>query len=134
MARSVAQRFVAVFGVFIVCLALVIIAVPTALPELAQRGLLNPAGIAFAGAFRVAFGIILWLASDRSRTPRTFKVLAVLTVLGGITVWIIGVPGLSSIIDWGTSQGQALWRGAGVFAACVGAFLAWSAMPPKGAQ
>ncbi len=133
MARSFAPKFVAVVGVFALCMGLVIIAVPTALMELAQS-ILNPAGIAFAGGFRVVFGIILWLASDSSRTPRTFKVFAVLTVLGGITVWIIGVPGLTSVMEWGTSQGQALMRGSGVFAACVGAFLAWSAMPPKGAE
>ena len=133
MTRNFARKFVAVVGVFALGMGLTIIAVPSALTELVNS-ILNPAGIAFAGGFRVAFGIILWLASDRSRTPRTFKVFAVLTVLGGITVWIIGVPGLTSVIEWGTSQGQGFIRGAGVFAACVGAFLAWSAMPPKGAE
>mgnify|MGYP001817843346 CR=1 FL=1 len=133
MVQSIARRIVAVFGIFILCVGLFIIAVPAGLAESANW-VLNPAGVAFAGSFRVALGIILWLASDRSRTPRTFKVLGVLTVLGGITVFVIGVPGLTSIVEWGTSKGHGFMRGAGVFAACLGAFLAWSAMPAKGAE
>jgi hypothetical protein len=78
-------------------------------------------------------GVILWLASDESRTPRTFKVIGVLAVLGGIMVFIMGVPGLTSLVEWGTSQADAFSRGAGVVTAGLGAFLAWSAMPPKGA-
>ncbi len=128
-----ARKIVAVFGIVVACIGLVIVAAPDALVEGAQL-VLSPAGVAIAGGFRIAIGVILWLASDGSRTPRTFKVIGVLAVLGGITVWVIGVPGLTSLIEWGTSQGKAYWRGAGVFAACLGAFLAWSAMPPKGAE
>ena len=128
-----AQKIVAAFGILVLCIGLFIIAVPTTLVEATQY-VLNPAGVAFAGGFRVAIGIMLWLASGGSRTPRTFKVLGVLTVLGGITVWIIGVPGLTSIVEWGTTQGAGFMRGAGVFAACLGAFLTWAAMPPKRAE
>jgi len=128
-----ARKIVVVFGTFVLCLGLFVVAVPSALLELSEN-FLSPGGVAFAGGMRVALGVVLWLASDESRTPRTFKVIGGLAVLGGIALFVIGVPGLTSIIDWGTSQGQALWRGAGVFAACLGAFLAWSAMPPRGAQ
>ncbi|MFQ5530608.1 MAG: hypothetical protein ACE5FP_09740, partial [Gemmatimonadota bacterium] len=110
---------------------LFIIAVPASLAE-TTRAVLNPVGVFFAGGLRVVFGIILWLASDASRTPRTFKVLGVLVILGGIAVFAIGVPGLTSLVEWGTSQGDLFTRGAGLFAVCLGGFLAWSAMPPKG--
>ena len=127
------RKIVAVFGILVLCIGLFFIAVPAALVESSQY-VLNPAGVAFAGGGRVAIGIILWLASDGSRTPRTFKVIGVLAVLGGITVWIIGVPGLTSLVEFGTSQGDGFLRGAGVFAACLGAFLTWSALPPKRAE
>lgn len=127
-----ARKIVAVFGIVVVCLGLAIVAAPTALVEGAQL-VLSPAGVALAGVGRIAIGVILWLASDESRTPRTFKVIGVLAVLGGIAVFIMGVPGLTSLVEWGTSN-SAFLRVPGVVAACLGAFLAWSAMPPKGAE
>ncbi len=127
-----ARKIVAVFGIIVACLGLAIVAAPTALVEGAQL-VLSPAGAALAGGGRIAIGVILWLASDESRTPRTFKVIGVLAVLGGITIFIMGVPGLTSLVELGTSR-SALLRVPGALAACVGAFLAWSAMPPKGAE
>lgn len=129
----IARKLVAVFGLVVLCLGLFVTAVPNAIVEL-SRNVLSPTGVAIAGGGRVAIGIILWLASGESRTPRTFKVIGVLAVLGGITVWIIGVSGLTSIVAWGSSKGDAVLRGVGVVSACLGAFLAWSAMPPKGAE
>ncbi len=126
------RMIVTVFGIVVACLGLAIVAAPTTLVEGAKL-VLSPTGVALAGGGRIAIGVILWLASDKSRTPSTFKVIGVLAVLGGITVWIIGVPGLTSLVEWGASR-AAFMRGAGVVAACLGAFLAWSAMPPKGAE
>ena len=126
------RKIVAVFGIVVVCIGLVIVAAPTALVEGTQL-VLSPAGVALTGGGRIAIGVILWLASDESRTPRTFKVIGVLAVLGGIAFFIMGVPGLTSLVESGASEG-ALLRGLGVVAACLGAFLAWSAMPPKGAE
>lgn len=126
-----ASKIVVVVGMIIACIGIAIVAAPEALLRVPQR-LASPAGVAFAGGGRVALGVIFWLASDQSRTPRTLKVIAVLAVLGGITLLVIGVPGLTSLIEWGTSQGNTYWRAAGAIAACLGAFLAWSAMPPKG--
>lgn len=126
-----AGKIVTVFGIIVVCLGLAIIAAPAALAE-GARIVLSPAGVAIAGGGRIAIGVILWLASDGSRTPRTFKVIGVLAVLGGIMLWVIGVPGLTSLIEWGGSQGDAYFRFMGLLATSLGAFLAWSAMPPKG--
>jgi len=127
-----ARKIVAVFGIVVLCLGLAIVAAPTTLVKGAQL-VLSPTGVALAGGGRIAIGVILWLASDESRTPRTFKVIGVLAVLGGIFVWVMGVPGLTSLVEWGTSNSSFL-RVPGVVAACMGAFLAWSAMPPKGAE
>ena len=127
-----ARKIVVVFGIIVVCLGLAIVAAPTTLVDGAQL-VLSPVGVALAGSGRIAIGVILWLASDESRTPRTFRVIGVLAVLGGIAVFIMGVPGLTSLVEWGTSR-SALLRGPGVLATCLGAFLAWSAMPPKGAE
>ena len=128
-----ARKIVAVFGA-VVCLAgLFFVVVPTSLADMTEA-VLNPVGVAFAGGIRVLFGIILWLAADTARTPRTFKVLGVLFVLGGIGVFAIGVPGLTSIVEWGTSRGDSFIRLAGVFATCLGGFLAWSAISPRGAE
>ncbi len=127
-----ARKIVAVFGIIVVCLGLVIVAAPTTLVDGAQV-VLSSTGVALAGSGRIAMGVILWLASDESRTPRTFKVIGILAVFGGTAIFIMGVPGLTSLVEWGTSQG-ALMRVPGVVAACLGAFLAWSAMPPKGAE
>lgn len=125
------RKIVIVFGIIVMCLGLAIIAAPTALAE-AARIVLSPVGVALAGGGRIAIGAILWLASDGSRTPRTFKVIGVLAVLGGVTLWVIGVPGLTSLIEWGGSQGDAYFRFMGVLATGLGAFLVWSAMPPEG--
>jgi hypothetical protein len=124
-----ARKIVVVFGLIVACLGLAIVAAPTTLVEGAQL-VLSPAGIAIAGSGRIAIGIILWLASDESRTPRTFKVIGVLAVLGGIMIFIMGVPGLTSLVEWGTSN-SAFLRLPGVIAAGLGGFLAWSAMTRK---
>jgi hypothetical protein len=125
-----ARKIIAVFGVVVFCLGLFIIASPTALLESSQW-ILTPAGVGFAAAFRVTLGIILWAASDASRTPRVFRVLGVLAVLGGITLVIIGVSGVESIVGWGLARGDLFLRGSGVVSACLGAFLVWSTMTRK---
>lgn len=128
-----ARKIVAVFGIIVLVVGLFIAAVPTLLESM-TGAVLNPVGVVFAGGLRIVIGIVLWLAAESSRTPRTFKVLGVLFVLGGIGVFAIGLPGLTSLAEWGTSRGEAFTRGAGVFASCLGAFLAWSATAREAAE
>lgn len=127
-----AGKIVAVFGTVVLFVGLLFVATPASLEGMA-RTFLNPVGIVFAGGLRIIIGIVLWLAADSARTPRTFKVLGVLFVLGGIGVFAIGLPGLTSLVDWGTSQGHGFMRVAGAAAAGAGAFLTWSAMSRKAA-
>lgn len=126
------RKIVLVFGIIVVCIGLAVIAVPATMLEGAQM-VLSTTGIALAGSGRIAIGIILWLASGGSRTPRTFKVIGILAVLGGTAIFIMGVPGMTEIVEWGASR-RSFFRVAGFVAVCLGAFLAWSAMPPKAAE
>jgi membrane protease YdiL (CAAX protease family) len=128
-----ARKIVAVFGTIVLIVGLLFVAMPASLESMA-RAFLNPVGVVFAGGLRIGIGIVLWLAADSARTPRTFKVLGVLFVLGGIGVFAIGLPGLTSLVDWGTSQGHGFMRAAGAVAAAAGAFLTWSATAREAAE
>ncbi len=121
------RKIVAGFGMFIVAVSLFVVASPNTLPEFAET-FLTPAGLGFAAAFRILLGLLLWAAADASRTPRAFRVLGVLFVIGGLAIPLIGVERMTSMVDWGKAQGDLFLRLDAVVGLTLGAFFVWSTM------
>ena len=125
-------QLVAGFGMAILVLGIWIVALPNALPQAAEA-FLSPSGLWVAAAFRLTLGILLWMAAVASRTPRIFRVLGVLAVLGALALPVVGLDGLAAVITWGTDQSDLLLRGMGLMVTALGAFLFWAARTRKAA-
>lgn len=79
-----------------------------------------------AAALRLALAVVLWLAADASRTPTTFKVLAVVAVLGAMTLPVMGRERFRRLFDWGAAQPPLLLRALCALGVGFGLFLLWS--------
>jgi hypothetical protein len=80
---------------------------------------------------RISVGALLWFTAPASRTPAVLRVLGVLFILSGITLAILGLERLQGIVDWGSGLDDPAFRGVGLVAALVGAFLVWSVAPRR---
>ena len=127
------SRIVAGFGLLILVLSLFFLDSPEALVEFSAT-VLTPTGLWWAAGFRVSLGVLLWLAADASRTPRTFRVLGVLFVLGGLAIPVVGLAGIESIVAWGMAQGDLFLRATSLIGAGLGAFLLWATMSRRPAE
>ena len=120
-------KIIAGFGLLMVGMGLLMFVTPDTLPEFAES-FLTPRGLGVAAAVRITIGILLWAASEASRTPRTFRVLGVLFVIGGVAIPFIGVETLRSMVEWGVAQGDVVLRFDALVAVAMGAFFIWSTM------
>ena len=126
-------KIVGGFGVFIVVMGLLMVVWPHWLPQFADS-FLTPRGLGVAAGMRVTLGILLWAASGAARTPRTFKVLGVMFVIGGLAIPFIGLETLRSMVEWGVSQGEVFLRFDALVAVAMGAFFIWSTMSRRHAN
>ena len=80
----------------------------------------------WAASARAVLAVLLWLSAPASRTPKTFKVLAVMTAMGAVFLVVIGSEGMLELIDWFTSW--PLWgvRLQSTLGVAFGLFLLWS--------
>ena len=78
-------KIVAGFGVMIIGLGLTMAISPQSLIDFAES-FISPRGLGIAAALRITLGILLWAASNASRTPKTLKVFGVLFIVGGMFV------------------------------------------------
>ena len=75
---------------------------------------------------RLVLAVLLWFSAPVSRTPITFRVLAILALLGGLFIVTVGSQGVLEIIDWLDSWplwGIRLQSSLGI---AFGLFLLWS--------
>jgi len=87
------------------------------------------AGLWTAAVLRVLFGIALWTAAPASRVPLALEVLAVITVIAGLALPIIGLARLGPLIEWWSQRPAGLIRGWACLVIAFGGFLVWAAVP-----
>ena len=80
----------------------------------------------WAAVVRLILAVLLWFSAPVSRTPTTFRVLAVLVLFGAIFIVVTGAEGVLEIIDWLSSW--PLWgvRLESFVGVAFGVFLFWS--------
>lgn len=128
-----AGKIVAGFGLLIGGFGAWMFTSPTGVVEFLES-VITPGGLGVGATFRVTLGILLWVASDASRTPRTFKVLGVLSVIGGLAIVLLGVEGVYGIWEWSVAQGDGYLRFDALIAVALGVFLVWSTMSRRPAN
>ncbi|MEE4254880.1 MAG: hypothetical protein V2I50_12635 [Desulfuromusa sp.] len=115
----------AIFAVFIVVASGSAIIFPSEVLSFAREVMVGP-GIWWTAFARLVLAVLLWFSAPACRTPKTFKVLAVMTVMGAVFLVAIGSEGLLEFIDWFASWplwGVRLQTTVGV---AFGLFLLWS--------
>ena len=90
------------------------------------RELMVGPGVWWAVSIRVVLAVSLWFSAPTSRTPKTFKVLAGLALMGAVFLVVIGSEGMLEFIDWFASW--PLWgvRLQSTVGVAFGLFLLWS--------
>lgn len=90
------------------------------------REAVTDTGVWWAAGARLLLAVLLWFSAPTSRTPRVFKVLAVLALLGATFIVVIGSDGVHEIIDW--LYTWPLWavRLESLLGVAFGVFMFWS--------
>lgn len=127
---TTARWLVVGFGVLVVCIGTWVVVDPQQLPTYANR-FVDPSGLWIAVGMRVSVGALLLFTAPASRTPAVLRVLGVLFVLSGLTLAVLGLERLQGIVDWGSGLDNLTFRGIGLVAALIGAFLVWSVSPRR---
>ncbi len=114
-----------IFAAFIVIASGYAAIFPSELLSFVREVIAGP-GLWWAAAARLVLAVMLWFSAPVSRTPITFKVLAVLALMGAAFAIIIGPEGMAEDIDWVASW--PLWgvRLQSTFGVAFGVFLLWS--------
>ena len=115
----------AIFAVFIVVASAIAIVFPSELLTFVREEMVGP-GIWWAASARVMLAVLLWFSAGTSRTPITFRVLAILTLMSAVFLVVIGSEGILQLIDWFASW--PLWgvRLPYALGVAFGLFLLWS--------
>jgi len=115
----------AIFAVIIILASGFATLFPSELLDYAVEFVQGP-GLWWAAAMRLALAIVLWFSAPTSRTPITFKVLAVVALLAAVAIPIVGSERLVSVINWCASQPLGVVRVLTALGVAFGAFLLWS--------
>jgi hypothetical protein len=116
---------VSAFSLAIMVVGALGLASPDALMSFVRRWQ-TPSGIWVAAAFRVTFGIALWLAAPASRVPLVLQILGAVSITSGIALPLLGLSRFAAIVSWWERRSAAfkrLWAGV---AFAFGGFLLWS--------
>jgi hypothetical protein len=90
------------------------------------REMIVGSGWWWAAGARLILAVLLWFSAPVSRTPITFRVLAILALLGATFIVAVGSEGVLEIVDWLATWplwGVRLESAVGVV---FGVFLLWS--------
>jgi len=115
----------AIFSVIIVVASAIAVVFPAELLNFVLE-VMAGSGIWWAASTRVLLAVLLWFSAVASRTPITFRVLAILALASAVFIVVIGPEGLIQIISWFSSW--PLWgvRLPSALGVVFGLFLLWS--------
>src|SRR5206468_4031310 len=66
------------------------------------------AGLYFAAAIRLIFGIALYLAAPDTRAPETMRVLGAVIFLSGVLTLFFGGERFPGVLTWWSQHGQSI--------------------------
>jgi len=115
----------AIFAVIIVVASAIAIVFPSELLNYVREVLAGP-GIWWAASTRLLLAVMLWFSAEASRTPITFRVLAILALAGAVFLVVIGTEGVIHVIDWFSSWPVWGVRLPSILGVAFGVFLLWS--------
>ncbi|MBI4558546.1 MAG: hypothetical protein HY706_13265 [Candidatus Hydrogenedentes bacterium] len=118
---------VALVMVFVMGMGIFALAAPSRLPAFVALWQ-SKTGMWVASLVRVAFGIVLWLAAPDSHTPTILRIVAVVTVVAGAGIPVLGETRFSAFLTWWLHRSSAFHRAWAVAAILGGGFILWSVM------
>ncbi len=118
-------QIVALSGLAVAALGAVGAIRPATLLDWARHFWQTPRGLAGVAALRLGLGAVLWVAAPRCRQPDVVQVLAVLSMVSGASVPLIGLRRAAAFGEWWASQGPGFVRGWSLFAIAFGVYLVW---------
>jgi hypothetical protein len=131
-------RFAALLvAVFFMAVGVVGLVSPESVTTARRMYFATPVGLYTAAAVRVAMGLVLILAAQASRAPKTLRVLGAVVCVQGLAATFFGPDRARAILEWETMQGTALLRVGAAVAVASGAFLAFAVTgrrPKSGAE
>ena len=115
----------AIFAVIIVVASAIAVVFPSELLNYVHD-VIAGSGLWWAASTRVLLAVLLWFSAVASRTPITFRVVAILALASAVFIVVIGSEGLIHLIDWFSSW--PLWgvRIPSALGVAFGLFLLWS--------
>ena len=87
----------------------------------------GPMRFRLAVVLRLVMGTLLIIAAPACNSPLAIRVLGVLAILAGVTIWFGGRSRLDEVVDWWLSS-DARIRCSALFATAIGALLIWAAV------
>lgn len=114
----------ALFSVFMIAGSVYGMIFPTELLSQVSEFIIKSLWIAVV--VRLFLAVLLWFSATRSRTPITFKVLAVLAMLGAVAIPLIGSERLLMLIAWYSELPVWMVRVQISVGLAFGTFLLWS--------
>lgn len=84
---------------------------------------MTPVGLYLGVLFRFAFGLLLIGSARASMMPRTVNAFGVLSLLGGLTMLLIGYEGVAAWLTWWEAKGEGTLRGLMALSFIVWVFL-----------
>jgi hypothetical protein len=124
------KRVAFVIGLFILAVGAIGILVPSFLVWIARLFVVPAAWYALA-VVRVALGVLLLLVAKSSRTPRTLRVVALIPLLAGLAIPLVGVDRARDTVERWTMQGPGLARLSAIPLLALGAFIAYACSPAR---
>ena len=115
----------AIFALFIVLASGLTVIFPSELLSFVREAVIGP-GVWWAAGARLLLAVLLWFSAPDSRTPNTFKVLAVLAVMAALFLVTIGPAGMLELVDWLDSLPHWVLRLQSMLGVAFGVFLLWS--------
>jgi hypothetical protein len=116
---------VAIFALFMVGIGLYGLAAPKRLAGFVALWQ-SREGLWLATAFRLVFALALWLAAPASKAPLALQIVAVLALIGGLSLPLIGLDRYVRVIGWWLGLPERLQRAWLAPAAGLGLFLLWA--------
>src|SRR5262249_57012792 len=117
-----------VIGLFILSVGAIGILVPAFLVWIGRLFVAPAAWYALA-IVRVALGVLLLLVAKSSRVPRTLRVVALIPLLAGLAIPLIGVERARDMVDRWSLQGLGSVRLSAVPLLALGGFIADACSP-----
>jgi hypothetical protein len=112
-------------SVLLIIIGLYGVASPSGLIVFANRWG-SKAGLWTASLIRIVFGLALWSAAPSSRAPFALYILAVLAMLSGIALLLMGHARYQSFLSWWSRRSPLFVRMWCLAAVIFGAFVLWS--------